>query len=47
MTKPKIQSLHSLREEMRAVARGERRASGDAAKPIFNSVEAWFGCSRL
>jgi predicted transcriptional regulator len=38
--KIKIQSLQSLREEMRAVARGERPAPADAARPSFNSVEA-------
>ena len=36
----KIQSLRSLREEMKAVARGERPAPADAAKPSFNSIEA-------
>ena len=36
----KIQSLRSLREEMKAVARGERLALADASKPSFNSVEA-------
>jgi predicted transcriptional regulator len=36
----KIQSLRSLREEMKAVARGERSARADAGKPSFNSVEA-------
>ena len=40
MTKYKIQNLHSLRDEMKAVARGERSAPADAAKPSFNSVEA-------
>ena len=40
MTKYKIQSLRSLRDEMKAVARGERPAPADAAKPSFNSVEA-------
>ena len=40
MTNTRIQSLRSLREEMKAVARGERIASDDAAKPSFNSVEA-------
>jgi predicted transcriptional regulator len=40
MTKYKVQNLRSLREEMRAVARGERSASVDAAKPSFNSVDA-------
>ena len=40
MTKPKIQTLRSLRNETRAVARGERPAPADAAKPSFNSVEA-------
>jgi predicted transcriptional regulator len=40
MTSYKIQSLRSLRDEMKAVARGERPARADAAKPSFNSVEA-------
>jgi len=40
MTKLKIQNLRSLREEMTAVARGERAAPADAGKPSFNSVEA-------
>ena len=35
-----IQSLSSLREEMKAVARGERPAPVEARKPSFNSVEA-------
>lgn len=40
MTKYKIQSLRSLRGEMKAVARGGRPAPSDAAKPSFNSVDA-------
>lgn len=40
MNKPKVQRLRSLREEMKAVARGDRRASAGAAKASFNSVEA-------
>jgi predicted transcriptional regulator len=40
MTKYKIQNLHSLRDEIKAVARGERSAPANAAKPSFNSVEA-------
>jgi predicted transcriptional regulator len=40
MKRYKIQDLHSLEREMRAVARGERPARADAAKPSFNSVEA-------
>jgi predicted transcriptional regulator len=40
MTKPKIQSLKALRSEMKAVARGERKAPKDAGRPSFNSVEA-------
>jgi len=36
----KVQTLRSLREEMRAVARGERSAPSDASAPSFNSVEA-------
>jgi predicted transcriptional regulator len=35
----KIQDLSSLEQEMRAVARGERRAPADAAMPSFNSVD--------
>jgi predicted transcriptional regulator len=38
--KVKVQSLRGLREEMKAVARGQRRARSDASKPSFNSVEA-------
>jgi predicted transcriptional regulator len=40
MTRYKVQSLRSLRAEMKAVARGERSAPADAARPSFNSVEA-------
>lgn len=40
MRHAKVQSLQSLREEMRAVARGERPTAADAGKPSFNSVEA-------
>jgi predicted transcriptional regulator len=40
MKRAKVQSLGSLRAEMKAVARGERLAPGDAGKPSFNSVEA-------
>jgi predicted transcriptional regulator len=40
MTKQRIQSLRSLRDEMKAVARGGRPAPADAAKPSFNSVDA-------
>jgi predicted transcriptional regulator len=40
MKDARIQSLRALRAEMKAVARGERRPSRDAAKPSFNSVEA-------
>lgn len=36
----KVQSLRSLRDEMRAVARGERQTPADAARSSFNSVEA-------
>ena len=35
----KIQSLKSLEREMRAVARGERRAPPDASMPSFESIE--------
>ena len=40
MKKPRIQDLRSLRYEMSAVARGDRRAPSDAAEPSFNSPEA-------
>jgi len=40
MKRYKIQSLASLEKEMKAVARGERAAPADAAKPSFNSVDA-------
>src|SRR6266571_297881 len=40
MKHAKIQNLRALREEMKAVARGERSAPADAGKPSFNSVEA-------
>lgn len=40
MTSHKLQNLGSLRDEMKAVARGERPAAPDAARPSFNSVEA-------
>ena len=36
----RIQNLGSLRDEMKAVARGARPAPPDAARPSFNSVEA-------
>src|SRR6266704_2813976 len=40
MTKYKVQNLRSLREEIKAVARGERPAPANAGKPSFNSVDA-------
>jgi len=40
MVKSKIQNLASLEAEMRTVARRERPAPADAAKPSFNSVDA-------
>lgn len=40
MTKYRVQSLRSLRDEMKAVARGERPAPAGAAKPSFNSIDA-------
>ena len=36
----KVQSLRSLRAEMKAVARGARPAPADAARPSFSSVRA-------
>ncbi len=43
MTKPKIQTLRSLIEEMKAVARGERPAPPDAAEPSFESIGVVLG----
>jgi predicted transcriptional regulator len=40
MTSHRIQNLRSLRDEMKAVARGARSALVDAARPSFNSVDA-------
>ena len=40
MTAYKVQGLRSLRDEMKAVARGEKPAPPDAARPSFNSVDA-------
>jgi predicted transcriptional regulator len=40
MSSAKIQSLRSLRAQMKAIARGERPAPVDAARPSFNSVAA-------
>lgn len=40
MTNIKLQSLRSLRDEMKAVARGKIPAPADAAQPSFNSLDA-------
>ena len=40
MKSMKVQSLRSLREEMKAVARGARSAPAGAGKPSFDSVRA-------
>jgi predicted transcriptional regulator len=40
MTKYKVQSLRALREEMKAVARGDRPAPRGAKKPSFESIDA-------
>lgn len=40
MKRVKVQSLRSLRDEMKAVARGKRAAPWDAHASSFNSVEA-------
>lgn len=40
MGKLKIQKLSALREEMKAIARGEKKAPAGAGKLSFNSVEA-------
>jgi predicted transcriptional regulator len=39
VTAYKIQSLDDLEAEMRAVARGEKPAPADAAKPSFESAD--------
>lgn len=40
MTRYRIMSHDALKEEMKAVARGERKAPADAAHPSSNSIEA-------
>ncbi len=40
MTRYRIMRHDALKEEMKAVARGERKAPADAAHPSFNSIEA-------
>ena len=40
MKRLRVMSLDALEQQMRAVARGERPAPADAAKPSFNSIEA-------
>ena len=40
MSKPKIQSFEALMGDMRAVAKGQRRAPKDAGGISFNSAEA-------
>lgn len=40
MKRAKIRNLRALREEMKAVVRGERQAPPDAFRPSFNSIEA-------
>ncbi len=40
MTHYKVQNLRSLRDEMKAVARGEISAPADAARPSFDSLDA-------
>lgn len=40
MKKFKVQTLTALRDEMKAIARGEQKASRDAARMSFNSVGA-------
>lgn len=40
MKSAKVESLQSLRDEMKAVARGDRPAPPDAGTPSFNSIEA-------
>lgn len=40
MTRYRIVAHAALKDEMKAVARGERKAPADAAHPSFNSIEA-------
>lgn len=40
MTRYRIMSHEALKEEMKAVARGAKKAPADAAHPSFNSIEA-------
>ncbi len=40
MTTYRIQNLRELRDEMKAVARGQKPVPADAARPSFNSVKA-------
>jgi predicted transcriptional regulator len=40
MTRYRIMSHETLKEELKAVARGEKKAPADAAHPSFNSIEA-------
>lgn len=40
MTDYKIKTMRDLEAEMRAVARGDKPAPADAAKPTFESVDA-------
>ena len=40
MTKHKVRNLRLLREEMKAIGRGEQPAPADAGKRSFNSVDA-------
>jgi predicted transcriptional regulator len=40
MKRARVQSLGSLRAQMKAVARGVRPAPAHASKPSFNSIEA-------
>ena len=40
MTRYRIMSHDALKEEMKAVAKGKKKAPADAARPSFDSVEA-------
>ena len=40
MARYRIMSHEALKQEMKAVARGERKAPADAAHPSFNSIDA-------
>jgi hypothetical protein len=47
MKHAKVRNLRALRDEMKAVARGERPAPADAGKPSFKRVMCQYASARL